>query len=149
MNEWNECKKYWIIPTQFKLIHEIEDVITSAQFVYINGAVWTGLVWLRIGTSGDFLWMRYEPSGSIKCWDIIKWLHDWWPLEKFTVPQSWLVYLEYQHSHYSRRAKFCGHQKAEIITQFLINYLSDRTRNHLMHHTHMTFNYPNGWIQFP
>jgi hypothetical protein len=23
----------------------------------------------------------YEPSGSIKCWETIKWLHNWWPLE--------------------------------------------------------------------
>jgi hypothetical protein len=23
----------------------------------------------------------YEPSASIKCWETIKWLHNWWPLE--------------------------------------------------------------------
>jgi hypothetical protein len=23
----------------------------------------------------------YEPSGSIKCWETIKWLHNWWSLE--------------------------------------------------------------------
>jgi hypothetical protein len=23
----------------------------------------------------------YEPLGSIKCWETIKWLHNWWPLE--------------------------------------------------------------------
>jgi hypothetical protein len=23
----------------------------------------------------------YEPSGSMKCWETIKWLHNWWPLE--------------------------------------------------------------------
>jgi hypothetical protein len=22
-----------------------------------------------------------EPSGSIKCWETIKWLHNWWTLE--------------------------------------------------------------------
>jgi hypothetical protein len=22
-----------------------------------------------------------EPLGSIKCWETIKWLHRWWPLE--------------------------------------------------------------------
>jgi hypothetical protein len=21
-----------------------------------------------------------EPSGSIKCWETIEWLHNWWPL---------------------------------------------------------------------
>jgi hypothetical protein len=20
-----------------------------------------------------------EPSGSVKCWETIKWLHNWWP----------------------------------------------------------------------
>jgi hypothetical protein len=29
--------------------------------------MWTGLVWLRIGT-GEF---GIEPSGSIKCWETI------------------------------------------------------------------------------
>jgi hypothetical protein len=23
----------------------------------------------------------YEPSGSIKCWETINWLHNWWALE--------------------------------------------------------------------
>jgi hypothetical protein len=22
-----------------------------------------------------------EPCGSIKCWEIVEWLHNWWPLE--------------------------------------------------------------------
>jgi hypothetical protein len=22
-----------------------------------------------------------EPSGSIKCWEVLEWLHDWWRLE--------------------------------------------------------------------
>jgi hypothetical protein len=34
--------------------------------------VWTGLVWLRIGT-GEY---GNEPSGSIKCWETIEWLHN-------------------------------------------------------------------------
>jgi hypothetical protein len=24
----------------------------------------------------------HEPSGSIKCWETIEWLHNWWPLEQ-------------------------------------------------------------------
>jgi hypothetical protein len=28
--------------------------------------VWIGLIWLRIGTSGN------EPLGSIKCWEILE-----------------------------------------------------------------------------
>jgi hypothetical protein len=29
-----------------------------------------------------------EPSGSIKCWDITEWLHNLWPLEWYSAPQS-------------------------------------------------------------
>jgi hypothetical protein len=35
--------------------------------------MWSGLVWLRIGTRED--------SGSIKCCETNEWLHKWWPLE--------------------------------------------------------------------
>jgi len=28
--------------------------------------VWTGLIWLRVGTKGDLLSTRNEPSSSIK-----------------------------------------------------------------------------------
>jgi hypothetical protein len=34
-----------------------------------DGVMWTGLVWLRIGT-GEF---GIEPSGSMRCWKIIEW----------------------------------------------------------------------------
>jgi hypothetical protein len=40
---------------------------------------WTGLVWLRIGTGSCE--RGNEPSGFIKCWEIIEWLHDRWSLE--------------------------------------------------------------------
>jgi hypothetical protein len=30
-----------------------------------------GLIWLRIGISGGLLRTRNEPSGSMKCWDIL------------------------------------------------------------------------------
>jgi hypothetical protein len=46
--------------------------------------VWTGSVWLRIGTSscehGD------EPSGSIKFWEVPEWLHNWQLLKKVSAP---------------------------------------------------------------
>jgi hypothetical protein len=29
-----------------------------------------------------------EPSGSIKCWETTKWLHNLWPLEWYSAPQS-------------------------------------------------------------
>jgi hypothetical protein len=44
------------------------------------------LIWLRIGTSGRFL--SNEPSGSIKYWEILEYLHGWKLLEKGTPPQN-------------------------------------------------------------
>jgi hypothetical protein len=40
--------------------------------------MWTGLVWLRIGTGGveSCCELGIEPSGSVKCWETIE-----WPLE--------------------------------------------------------------------
>jgi hypothetical protein len=31
-----------------------------------------------------------EPSGSIKCWETTEWLHNLWPLEWYSAPQSYL-----------------------------------------------------------
>jgi hypothetical protein len=31
-----------------------------------------------------------EPSGSIKCWETTEWLHNLWPLERYSAPQSQL-----------------------------------------------------------
>jgi hypothetical protein len=51
---------------------------------------WIGLAqdrysWRALVNSGD------EPSGSIKCWETTKWLHNLWPLELYSAPQSQLV----------------------------------------------------------
>jgi hypothetical protein len=27
-----------------------------------------------------------EPSGSIKCWEVLEWLHNWWLLKKDSAP---------------------------------------------------------------
>jgi hypothetical protein len=32
-----------------------------------------------------------EPSGSITCWETTEWLHNLWPLERYSAPQSWAV----------------------------------------------------------
>jgi hypothetical protein len=45
---------------------------------------WGGVDW--IGLAEDRVkWRALEgsnkPSGSIKCWETIEWLHNWWPLE--------------------------------------------------------------------
>jgi hypothetical protein len=46
-----------------------------------DGVVWTGLVWLKMGQVESFCEFGNEPSGSIKCWETIEWLHNWWPPE--------------------------------------------------------------------
>jgi hypothetical protein len=35
--------------------------------------------------------MQYEPSGSIKCWETMKWLHNWLPLELCSALQCYKV----------------------------------------------------------
>jgi hypothetical protein len=52
--------------------------------------VWAGLMWLRIGTSGGFVWSGNEPSGSVWNWEILEWLSDWWLLRKASAPWSYL-----------------------------------------------------------
>jgi hypothetical protein len=32
-----------------------------------------------------------ELPGSIKCWESTKWLHNLWPLEWYSAPQSQLI----------------------------------------------------------
>jgi hypothetical protein len=38
--------------------------------------VWTGLIWLGIGTSEGTCKHGNENSGSMKCWEIVEWLSD-------------------------------------------------------------------------
>jgi hypothetical protein len=51
--------------------------------------VWTGLVWLRIEESSCE--RGNEISGPIKCWETTEGLHNLWPLERYSVPQSHVV----------------------------------------------------------
>jgi hypothetical protein len=55
---------------------------------YQDGVVWTGFIWLWIGTTGG---IGNGPSGSIKCWEILEWLRDWRLLKKGLGPCSYLV----------------------------------------------------------
>jgi hypothetical protein len=32
-----------------------------------------------------------EPSGSIKCWEVLEWLHNWWLLKKGSVPRVMMM----------------------------------------------------------
>jgi hypothetical protein len=46
---------------------------------------WGGVDWIGLAQDRDkrraLCECGYEPSGSIKCWETIKWLHNWWPPE--------------------------------------------------------------------
>jgi hypothetical protein len=43
--------------------------------------MWTGLVWPRIGQVESSCEFGNELLGSTKCWETVKCLHNWWPLE--------------------------------------------------------------------
>jgi hypothetical protein len=47
--------------------------------------VWAGSIWLRIGASGHRE-HGDEPSGSVKCWEVLEWLHNWQLLRKGSAP---------------------------------------------------------------
>jgi hypothetical protein len=50
--------------------------------------LWTGLVWLRIGTDTGTCELGNEPLGSIKCWESTEWLHILWSIECYSAQQS-------------------------------------------------------------
>jgi hypothetical protein len=45
---------------------------------------------LEIGLSAVDWELGNEPSGSIKCWETTEWLHNLWPLGRYSAPQSYL-----------------------------------------------------------
>jgi hypothetical protein len=44
--------------------------------------VWTGSIWLRIGPVEGSCEHGNEPSGSIKCWEVLERLYNWQLLKK-------------------------------------------------------------------
>jgi hypothetical protein len=47
---------------------------------------WIGWIRHRIGTSGGICEHGIEPLGSIKCWEVLEGLHNWWLLKKGSAP---------------------------------------------------------------
>jgi hypothetical protein len=48
--------------------------------------VWTGSIWLRIGTMEGSCEDGDETLGSIKCWEVLEWLHNWHLLTMGSAP---------------------------------------------------------------
>jgi hypothetical protein len=51
-----------------------------------DGVVWIGLIWLRIGNMEGSCEHSSEPSDSIKCREVLEWLHNWRLLKKGSAP---------------------------------------------------------------
>jgi hypothetical protein len=49
------------------------------------GLDWSGSGQVQVESSCE---CGNEPSGSIKCWESTEWLHNLWPLEWYSAPQS-------------------------------------------------------------
>jgi hypothetical protein len=49
---------------------------------------WHGLDWseLRKEQVDGSCECGNEASGSLKCWEVLEWLHNWWPFEQYSVP---------------------------------------------------------------
>jgi hypothetical protein len=51
------------------------------DLVEVCGLDWSSSGYGQVESSCE---CGYEPLGSIKCWETIKWLQNWWPLEYFS-----------------------------------------------------------------
>jgi hypothetical protein len=51
-----------------------------------DGMEWIGWIWLRMGPVVGSCEHGIEPSGSIKCWEVLEGLHNWRLLENGSAP---------------------------------------------------------------
>jgi hypothetical protein len=42
---------------------------------------WGDVDWIGLAQVESSCECGNEPSGFLKCWETIKWLHNWWPLK--------------------------------------------------------------------
>jgi hypothetical protein len=49
---------------------------------------WSNVDWIVLAQDRYSCECGNEPSGTIKCWVSIEWLHNLWPLEWYSAPHS-------------------------------------------------------------
>jgi hypothetical protein len=47
---------------------------------------WGGMDWLHLAENRDQLRAPVNMVSSIKCWEVLEWLHNWWPLKEYSAP---------------------------------------------------------------
>jgi hypothetical protein len=62
----------------------IENIMMDLLEIGLGGLDWICLAQDRYSSSER----GNEPVGSIKCWETTEWLHNLWPLEWYSAPQS-------------------------------------------------------------
>jgi hypothetical protein len=53
--------------------------------IYLRKKGWDGMDWIDLAQEGSCE-NGNEPSGSIKCWEVLEWLHNWLILKKGSSP---------------------------------------------------------------
>jgi hypothetical protein len=46
----------------------------------LGEVVWGDVDWIDLAQD-SYCECVNEPSGSMKCWETVEWLHNWWPFE--------------------------------------------------------------------
>jgi hypothetical protein len=57
----------------------------SKKFLECCGLDWSGSGWVQVESCCE---RGNEPSGSIKCRETTEWLHNLWPVERYSGPQN-------------------------------------------------------------
>jgi hypothetical protein len=74
-----------------------------------------------------------EPSGSIKCWEAIEWLHNLWPLEWYSAPHNFINYIHI----YMKNFKIVRIEVFTALTMKNVVFCDVRTK-FLLHRRHIT-----------
>jgi hypothetical protein len=77
--------------SRFKLVLSAvtftSSLLRKCKEIGLSVVDWIGLAQDRYSWESSCV-LGNEPSGSIKCWETTEWLHNLWPLEWYSAPQS-------------------------------------------------------------